>query len=399
MESVLKTEFCGITFKNPVVVASTDIGRSAVVFERFAKTGVGGIITKSVTDAAPLQNKGITMFDIRTMDETPVEQCASIPDDYYFFSRGGSMVAMDDYEPVAKEILQIAERYQVVPIASICAGKLENWVAYARRFEAMGYPMLELNLGNPHGEAAKDKLGFKISQETDLCVEVAAAVIRAVRIPVVVKLTPQVADLAVLTSTLEAAGVQAVTIMHRYQGLVIDHETLEPVIGGYAAIGGPWMKPLSLANVAKVRNATHLSIMGSNGADTAQDVLDFLLAGAGLVQVGSSMMLKGPAYAAKLVRELETLTAATSRSPAELSGLVAKKIVPYKELAKIAARRAVIDTSLCRSCREKPCLERCYYQALSLAGGTLVHDDVSCSGCGMCRAVCSNAAVRIEKIR
>ena len=399
MDAVLKTEFCGITFKNPVVVASTDIGRSAEVFERFARAGVGGIITKSVTDAALLQNKGITMFDIRAMDETPVEQCGAIPDDYYFFSRGGSMVAMDDYEPAAREILQIARRYQVVPIASICAGKLENWVAYAKRFEAMGYPMLELNLGNPHGEAAKDKLGFKISQETDLCVEVASAVVRAVRIPVVVKLTPQVADLAALTRALEAAGVQAVTIMHRYQGLVIDHETLEPVIGGYAAIGGPWMKPLSLANVAKVRNATQLAIMGSNGVDTAQDVLDFLLAGAGLVQVGSSMMLKGPAYAAELVRGVETLVKAAGRSPAELSGLVAKKIIPYKDLGRIAARRAVIDTSLCRTCAEKPCLERCCYRALTLAGGVPVHDDVSCSGCGMCRAVCPRAAVRIEKIR
>lgn len=398
MSSTLKTTFCGVCFKNPIVVASTDIGRSAQGFERFAKTGVGGIITKSVTDAAPLQNKGITMFDIRGMDETPVGPGTGVPDDYYFFSRGGAMIAMDDYEATAREILEIARRYDVVPIASICASKLENWVAYARRFEEMGYPMLELNLGNPHGEAAKDKLGFKISQETQLCAEIASAVTRAVQIPVVVKLTPQVADLAALTQVLEASGVQAVTIMHRYQGLVIDHETMEPVIGGYAAIGGPWMKPLSLANVAKVRNATSLSIMGGNGADTAQDVMDFLLAGAGLVQVGSSMMLKGPAYAVDLVQALETAVAATGRSVRDLTGLVAARIIPYTALAKIAARRAVVDTAVCRTCQEKPCLERCCYQALSLENGTLVHNDDSCSGCGMCRTVCPKGAVRIEKI-
>lgn len=228
--------------------------------------------------------------------------------------------------------------------------------------------------------------------------EIASTVTHAVKIPVVVKLTPQVADLSALTQALEASGVQAVTIMHRYQGLVIDHKTLEPVIGGYAAIGGPWMKPLSLANVAKVRSATNLSIMGGNGVDTAQDVLDFLLAGADLVQVGSSMMLKGPSYAARLVQALETAVAATGRSVGDLTGLVAAKIIPYTALAKIAARRAVIDTAVCHSCQEKPCLERCCYQALSLADGTLTHNNDSCSGCGMCKTVCPKGAVRIEKI-
>ena len=207
MSSTLKTTFCGVCFKNPIVVASTDIGRTAEGFERFAKTGVGGIITKSVTDAAPLQNKGITMFDVRNMDETPVGSGTGVPDDYYFFSRGGAMISMDAYEATALQILSIARQYEVIPIASICASKLENWVTYARRFEEMGYPMLELNLGNPHGEAAKDKLGFKISQETQLCVEIASTVTHAVKIPVVVKLTPQVADLSALTQALEASGV------------------------------------------------------------------------------------------------------------------------------------------------------------------------------------------------
>ena len=77
---------------------------------------------------------------------------------------------------------------------------------------------------------------------------------------------------------------------------------------------------------------------------------------------------------------------------------MAAKIIPYTALAKIAARRAVIDTAVCHSCQEKPCLERCCYQALSLADGTLTHNNDSCSGCGMCKTVCPKGAVRIEKI-
>lgn len=64
----MEINFCGICFKNPIVVASTDIGRRADTFRKYAEAGVGGIITKSVTDAVELQNKGITMFDIMDME-------------------------------------------------------------------------------------------------------------------------------------------------------------------------------------------------------------------------------------------------------------------------------------------------------------------------------------------
>ena len=74
MSRDLAMSFCGIRFRNPVVVASTDIGRSPEQVEAFARAGVGGIVIKSVTDAAPLQNAGITMFDIRDMDQRPVER-------------------------------------------------------------------------------------------------------------------------------------------------------------------------------------------------------------------------------------------------------------------------------------------------------------------------------------
>lgn len=397
MISKTKVTFCGVEFKNPIVVASTDIGRYSNTFEVYAKTGVGGIITKSVTDAVPLQNKGITMFDIRTLDEKPLRGSIEIPNEYYFFSRGGAMIAMDSFEEEAKRILEIAKLYDVVPIASVCASKIENWVDYSKRFEAMGYPMLELNLGNPHGEASKDKLGFRISQETDLCVNVAKSVIDAVSIPVIVKLTPQLSDIVGLTKALKEAGVQAVTVMHRFQGLMIDHETLQPLIGGYAAIGGPWMKPMSLANVAKVYNATGLSVIGSNGADNVTDVMDFIHSGASLVEIGSSMMLRGPKYAEDLVRDFKIQVEKEAVNVETQIGLVAKRIIPYTDLQKIGARVADINVKRCEICKEKPCLSRCFYQSLKLdEAGKITHDEEVCSGCGMCQHLCPLSAVTIK---
>lgn len=386
----------GMPFKNPVVVASTDIARTPERLRDFARAGVGGIITKSVTDAPALQKSSISMIHIMDMDQRPVK--GEIPDHYTFFSRGGSMIPMEEFESEGQELLEIGREYGTVMIGSISCSRTENWVAYAKRFEEMGFPMLELNFGNPHGEAADGKLGFLIGQSKELCVEIASQVLKAVHIPVIVKLTPQTSDLLGTTKALEEAGIPAVTITHRFQGLVIDPETDKPILGGWAAIGGPWMKPVSLANVARVRRGTGLTILGSNGVDTPRDVYDYLLAGASLVEVGSSMMLRGPEYARELLAGLEALmkkkgVAATE----EIVGKTAKQIVTYKNLGDLPGRTTRMDPEVCANCADKPCVEHCYFGALSLEGKTLVHDDERCSGCGLCLHTCPKGAVTIEE--
>ena len=392
----LEVNFCGIHFKNPIIVASTDVGRCVDTFRKYAEAGVGGIITKSVTDAVELQNKGITMFDIMDMNLNDVQ--GHIPESYYFFSRGGSMIPMEDFRETAKEQLEIAKAYGVVAIGSISCSKLENWVAYAKEFEELGFPAIELNFGNPHGEAAKGKLGFLIGQSKELATSIAFAVATSVDIPVIVKMTPQVDSIVSMADALQGAGIKGVTIMHRFQGMVIDHETETPKLGGYAAIGGPWMKPLSLANISKVFQSTYMQIMGGNGVDTALDVLDYIYSGATLVQIGSTFMLRGPEYAKKLVREFEKLMKQKGGSIDSKIGLVSNKVAGYKKLHLIHPRKASIDITICRQCNEKKCLDGCYYGALSVRDGIVCHDEEACSGCGMCHFVCDKNAASIKEL-
>lgn len=391
----LQIKRLGLEFKNPIIVAATDIGRSLDSLEAFAEAGVGGIVTKSVTDAAALQKASISRMHITDMAERPVR--SEIPEHYYFFSRGGSMISMEEYEPKAVKMIEIAKKYQTVLIGSISASKTENWVDYAKRFEALGFPALELNFGNPHGEAADGKLGFLIGQSEALCTEIASKVVGAVNIPVIVKLTPQVSDMAGLCKALEAVGVQAVTVMHRYQGLMIDENTDMPILGGWAAIGGPWMKPLSLANITKVRRQTGLTILGGNGADTVRDVYDYMLAGADLVEIGSSMLLRGPDYAKKLVERLgDYLKEKHISSVSEIVGACAAAITTYKNLGELPARKSRLDLRKCDRCADKPCVSKCYFGALTVKDGLLSHDDALCSGCGLCEYICPADAVRME---
>ena len=394
----LSTEFCGVRFQNPVVAASTDMSRAAARFEELLNSGVGGIITKSVTDAAALQAKGIARFDIRDQDQKPVS--GEIPKNYTFFSRGGSMVSMERFEEYAGDQLEQARERGVVLIGSISAAKKENWVAYAKRMEAMGFPMLELNFGNPHGEAAGGKLGFLLGQSEELCCDIVGAVMQAVGIPVIVKLTPQVADMTAIAGALAKIGAKAVTVMHRYQGLVVDAETEEPSLGGFAAIGGPWMKPIALANIAKIyRGGNGLSICGGNGADTGRDVAEYMMCGASLVQIGSTLMLRGPEAVSGILSELaETAEGKGLKRVDELRGRIADKIVTYKNLGELPARESHMDLEQCEACEEKICVRRCYFGALSAENGRLEKDVELCTGCGMCRHVCPKGAVTLSYI-
>ena len=146
----------GLHFKNPIVVASTDIARTAEQFRAFAESGVGAIITKSVTDAPALQDAGIARIHIADMHQKPVRG-EGYPDQYYFFSRGGSMLSMEAFSQKASELLTIGKENGVVVIGSIAASSVENWVSYARQMEQLGFPAIELNFGNPHGEASKGR--------------------------------------------------------------------------------------------------------------------------------------------------------------------------------------------------------------------------------------------------
>ena len=117
----------GLHFKNPIVVASTDIARTAEQFRTFAESGVGAIITKSVTDAPALQDAGIARIHIADMHQKPVRG-EGYPDQYYFFSRGGSMLSMEAFSRKAPELLAIGKENGVVVIGSIAASNVENWV-------------------------------------------------------------------------------------------------------------------------------------------------------------------------------------------------------------------------------------------------------------------------------
>lgn len=388
----------GLQFKNPIVAASTDMSRSLTSYDALLRSGVGGVIIKSVTDSPQLRTNDLARFMVTDSAQHPVK--GNIPDSYTLLSRGGAMVSIDELAEIAPELIRRGKNAGAVVIGSISASEPDNWLSYAQRMEKFGFHALELNFGNPHGEAASGKLGYLIGQASDLCAHICNMVSSAVNIPVIAKLTPQVADLTSLVLSLEGSGISGVTIMHRYQGLILSDEDDLPMLGGRAAIGGPWMKPITLANLSKAAQATKLPIIGGNGIDTARDVYEYILCGASLVEVGSALMLRGPSYTANLVRGLKDILRDKGVAfVTDAVGSALNHLTPYTGLDRLPKVRPSIDKEKCTDCTDRICLDRCYFNALSAADdGTILFETSNCSGCGLCAQICPHQAVTMAPI-
>jgi len=381
----LSTQFLGMTLKSPVMIASCDVARTSSDPEKVMASGAGAVILKSVTELQEFQQKSITQFLVLDHMQRPTK--GKPPGNYHFFSRGGPMQPVDKMLAVLPNWVAAARKHDVRLIGSISAGTMEGWVRTAEQLAEAGVDALELNFGNPHAGLSKAKMGMKISQAPASAAEVVAAIRKVTSIPLIAKLSPHAPDFISLGRTVMEAGADALTVMHRFQGLMIDPETMKPRLGGYNGIGGPWMKPVSLYWVSRVYNEIGCPISGGNGADTAEDVVEFMLAGASVVQMASSIMVQGLGLIEHLNQGiLHYLKAHGLKSPADLIGKAAEQLrVPGG--TRIVPRQVRLNSDACGGCHERPCLEACYFGALSLPGERPVLGP-ECNGCGFCIFYC-----------
>ena len=146
------------------------------------------------------------------------------------------------------------------------------------------------------------------------------AVRRATRLPVIAKLTPNVTDIAAVAKAVEEAGADGISLINTLLGMAIDVERRRPVLGNITGgLSGPAIKPVALAMVWKVRQAVRLPLMGLGGISTATDALEFMLAGATVVQVGTATFFN-PGAAVEIAEGLAAYC--TSHSIERLATLV-----------------------------------------------------------------------------
>jgi dihydroorotate dehydrogenase (NAD+) catalytic subunit len=274
IESSLMVNLAGLQLTNPTILASGVLGYSAETLENLVKGGAGAAVTKSVG------------LKPREGYANPTVVQASC----------GLINAMGLPNPGIKEYLKEFHRIKVavpnVPlIFSIYGYSAEEYATIAEKATAAGADAIELNVSCPH---VKDT-GSEIGQCPETLAEVVKKVKASVTRPVFAKLSPNVTSIADVAEAAVEAGADGLTIINTVKAMAIDVETTIPILGNrVGGLSGPAVKPVALRCVYDVYERVKVPIMGCGGIVDWRDAVEFLLAGASAVQIGTAISFKGP---------------------------------------------------------------------------------------------------------
>jgi dihydroorotate dehydrogenase (NAD+) catalytic subunit len=185
---------------------------------------------------------------------------------------------------VARAYAPVWASWDVPVIVNVAGDSVDEYVAVARRLDGVaGIAGLELNISCPNVAN-----GLQFGVDPALAAELTSAVRVVTRLPVLVKLTPNVTDIVAVARAVEDAGADAVSAINTYVGMAIDVRRRRPVLSrSSGGLSGPAIKPLALHAVWHVAAAVRIPVIGIGGIATAGDALEFLLAGAAAVQLGT----------------------------------------------------------------------------------------------------------------
>lgn len=185
-------------------------------------------------------------------------------------------------------------------IANIAAKSLDEFASMARQLDAFeSLAGIELNISCPNVSG-----GVDFGTDADLCRGVVETVRANTKLPVIAKLTPNVTDVRPIAQAAADGGADAVSLVNTFQGMAIDWRRRRPILGNnIGGLSGPAIKPLALRIVWQVSQAVDVPIIGVGGIQSADDVMEFLVAGASAVQVGTANFYK-PSFAANVVGDV-----------------------------------------------------------------------------------------------
>ena len=281
----LSVDLGPLRLKNPIVAASGTFGYGTEFLPYLDLRDLGGFVTKGLS---LLPRRGNA--PPRTC-ETPSGMLNAIG------------LANVGVEAFLSEKLPALRGCGTEIIANVFGETREEYVAVARRLNgAPGLAALELNLSCPNTE--KGGLAFGVSPP--VVREVVAAVRRAAPdLPLIVKLTPNITDVAVAGCAAREGGADVLSLVNTFLGMAVDLETRRPILDNVVGgLSGPAIKPLALYMVHRVYREVGLPVLGMGGISRAEDALEFMLAGSAAVQVGT-LNFFDPTGSVRLVREME----------------------------------------------------------------------------------------------
>lgn len=262
----MAVNIAGIQMKNPVMPASGCFGFGEEYAPYVNLNELGAIVVKSVTMEETVGNPAPRVC------ETPAGMLNAIG-----WQNPGAEVFIQEKLPFLRQFS--------TPVIVNLAGKTaEQYALLAARLDSVeGLAGIELNISCPNVNEG----GVAFGTDPRLAAEVIGKVRAATRLPLIVKLSPNVTDIAVMARAAEEAGADAISLINTFTAIAIDIKTRRPVIGNFTGgLSGPAIKPVALYMTYRVAQTVKIPIIGMGGILRAEDAIEFLLAGASAVAVG-----------------------------------------------------------------------------------------------------------------
>src|SRR5256714_7877905 len=265
----LSVRFSGITFKNPVIAASGTFGYGIEYDDIVSLEKLGGLVTKGLGREPMAGNPPPRLF------ETAAGMLNSIG-----LQNIGARAFVEEKLPLLRR------RKNLVVICNVFGYSREDYEATIRILnEAEGIAAYELNVSCPNTKHG----GITFGSDRVLLEELVASCKAASRRPLIVKLSPNVTSIPMMAKSAENAGADAISLVNTFVAMSVDSDTRKPRISNVTAgLSGPAIKPIALRMVYEAAQAVNIPVIGMGGVSTGSDVIEFLLAGAAAVQVGTA---------------------------------------------------------------------------------------------------------------
>lgn len=282
-KDLLKQTVLGLEFQNPILPASGTFNFGKEINQFYPISKLGGLITKGLTPETRLGNKSPRVAE----------------------TYGGMLNSVGLQNPgvdkfIANELpFMLAQGVPVIANAS--GNTAEDYKYVVKRLCEVGVHAIELNISCPNVKAGGMSFGVEPCAVENIVKQVRPVCTK----PLIVKLSPNVANIAENARAAERAGADAVSLINTITGMAVDIQTRRPLLGNrIGGLSGPAIKPVALKMVWDCYNAVKIPVIGCGGVSNYKDVIEFMLCGASLVQVGT-LNLTDPMATYQIIKDLE----------------------------------------------------------------------------------------------
>lgn len=264
----LSVNICGVEFKNPVIPASGVFGYGREYEELFPLSKLGGIATKGTTITKRNGNLPPRIA------ETPSGMLNSV---------GLQNPGIEAF--ISNELPNLMKKNTVI-IANIAGSTVDECVKIAKKLDGTNVHMIELNISCPNVKQGGMAFGASCSGAATIT----KAVRNATKKPLIVKLSPNVTNIADIAKSVEAEGADAVSLINTLLGMRIDIETRRPILkNNMGGMSGPAVFPIALRMVWQTANTVKIPVIGMGGISSGADAVEMMMAGASAVQIGAAI--------------------------------------------------------------------------------------------------------------